>query len=833
MRDLSLLDSQRRVFAALEQQVLKQGAEPPRVLLRGPSGCGKSWLIRELAERWQGPAVIAAGEPALAKRDYGALWLGISATGPKLSLERSVAQGASAAGRAVPIVGSLVAYLTELLANNRSRQRRDQTLYLKGDEFDILSHLDALARGGRLLLVADDLQYWDQDSLQLLYLMVSGRLDDVFPFIGGMSLVVTITDGQISESAAPFLDILARMPLPIQLTPVTPAEIAIALRMFGFSATLDQTQLEMLHVLSGGHLELIRQLADYLETHKEPHDLAALIRSAGTSSEKFLATILVRRLLAAGETGRAALGALEAAAVIGKTFTADELKCLLKPTGMDADQCIATAREFGLLTNGGTTFSFRHDILRNCLMLQADTRLAPSRRKFAACLSLLRPFDYFTRAEQMLGAGATEEAARLHFAGLYKRMRDGQSVPAELRVQVFDMLAATGQVASAEMIYRGHELILERRFAEVQHLLGVCENTDHPLFVCERTHLLGLATLQSVTTSERRRALATLLRGMTIAHGEKELEIRLKLTLLTAFVHLEMWNEARQLDQEICTTLSVLQRTDPGAREALEVHRRKSGMLYGSEVAAARCRRAVAYFGPQVAADWPPRNPVQSFMAQCNLSGNLVVAGEFEEADCVARAALDMWRRLPRVKMPRVEKCVNNSVIAGVLSARLPATEAVTLLEELRAQNPGGVFSRLIRSNCAVFRALSGDATGALAEFEALASEFERDGIEDEFYHYFIKSNLAGLLHVQGQSERGRSIWRDLDSHVPIIPDSDRHYLVARQKLQHMAFDEVGRGDITGWNDFLRLRQTNHLGPGWRFYGRGLLVTDTQIWLES
>jgi hypothetical protein len=836
MNDSVPFASQRGVLESLQQQVLDSKQLPRRAVLSGPSGCGKSWVVRQLARDWEkkgGVTVIAAGEPALARRSYGAFWLGISSAGPTLSLERTIVKGASAAGRAVPVVGSLVSFLTELLAENRSRLRRDQALYLRTDEFDILCHLHTLARGHPLLIVADDLQYWDQDSLQLLFLIVAGNLHEVFPFLVEASLLVCVTDEQGRLSVAPLPEILGKLPEPIRLYPISVHETGTVLRIFGYTPALKREQLELLHTVSGGHLELLRQLADYLKANPQCPDLEALLRMTGVSAEKFLAGILVRRLLAAGETGSAVLATLEAAAVIGKSFAPDELNCLLKSTGIDADQCLRTARELRLLTASGDGFTFQHEMLRRCLIQHLEMRASQTHRAFAECLSLLRPSDYFSRSEQLAAAGSAEDAARLFFCGFYKRLRDGNPIPGELREQTFQMLRATGQEASAQSIVTAHALILERRFSEAIQLLAASENTDQPTFVAERLLLLGLATLQSVTTSERRKALSILRNCVSIRHGERELEIRVKLTLLTACVHLEIWEEARQVDHEISAALVSLRRTDSGAREGLEIQRRKSAVLYGAEVAAERCRRAASFFGAQDGTDWPPRNPVQFFMAQCNLGGNLLVAGRFDEADITARAALAVWSRLPNIKMPRVEKCVNNSVVAGFLAGRLPASDAIALLDELRKQNSGGVFSRLIRSNCAVVMALAGNSAGALEELSCVSAELDRDGIEDEFYLYFIRSNLAGILHVNGKTEEGWDLWCRLDDRVPHIPDSDRHYLLARQKLQLAAFDVVKPGDPIAWNTYLQRQFSEHLGPGWKFYGRGLLFTDTQIWLES
>lgn len=822
------------MFVALQAQLKREEvAGPARILLRGPAGSGKSWIVRELHHKWEDAVVLACGEPALIQRSYGAFWLGISTAGPRLSLRNTVVKGASAAGRTVPVVGSLVAYLTEVLSNNRARRQRDQALYLKTDEFDILAHLDAIGKRRPLLLIADDLQYWDQDSLQLLYLMVSRRLNSTFPFLEKMGLLATLTEGSPSALESPLSEIIALLPERRDVSSISVKELPTALRMFGLSISLSSPQLEMLHLLSGGHLELLRQLAHYIETHPEFSDLDELMRTNGSSVEQFLATILVRRLLLAGEEGRATLEVLEKAVVIGKTFTQTELECLLKPAGIDLHQCLDTAEKFGLLVHDAGVFSFRHEVLRNSLILHANSRLPPSHRVFADCLNLLRPFDYVARAQQLTAAGDAEGAARLYFAGLYKRIRDGRPVPSDLRAKVYKLLSLTEQLSSAVAILDAYEKIRLRNIHDAVRILDSCEQTDHLVFVAERTLLKGFAFLQSVKTSDRREALDELESCASLLHGEKELEIRCKLTLLSAYVHLGFWNKARRLDREISVMLSLLQRTDPGAREGLEVQRRKSGMLYGSEVAAERCRHAVAYFGPQLETEWPPRNPVQFFMAQCNLAGNLLVSGDFQGAGQAAQIALDTWSRLPNVDIPGLEKCLNNSVVSGVLGKRLRAKDAVILLQELTIQISPHVNSFIIRNNYAVFTALSDNVSAAREEFEGLAAELTREGIEDEFYLYLIRSNLAGVLHVMGDTAKGRRLWNELANSVPGIPGSDREYLLSRQKLQAIAFDRIPPGNVHLWNNYLGTRWPNHLGAGWRFYGQGFMLSDSQIWSES
>ena len=151
----------------------------------------------------------------------------------------------------------------------------------------------------------------------------------------------------------------------------------------------------------------------------------------------------------------------------------------------------------------------------------------------------------------------------------------------------------------------------------------------------------------------------------------------------------------------------------------------------------------------------------------------------------------------------------------------------------MRKQNPGGVFSLLIRGNCAALQALSGEVEAALAEYIRLSMELDEGSIEDEFYRYFIRSNLAGLMHIVGKSAEGLKLWHTLDGHVPRIPESDRQYLLDRQKYQVAAFGDVATGNVLAWDTYLQSKYPEHLGPGWKFYGRGLLLTDTQIWLES
>jgi DNA-binding CsgD family transcriptional regulator/tetratricopeptide (TPR) repeat protein len=388
-----LVIGREELFSAAREQLDRGGS----VLLHGPAGIGKSTVLRALAAEYGGTARrvlrCSATEseshlPFLALADL--LGLVLDEVSGRLPLAQRTALESALTGR-----------------GESTLQRDGLALRLA-----VLSALRALALQGPVLVVADDLQWLDPASAELLG-FAARRLGDTPVRL----LAAVRTSGQEYDRhlrASP-PDTLA-----VRLGPLTRAQAAALLAHRGYGG-LSRSTVRDIHRTSGGNplfaLELGRALAENPTAPRpgEPLPVPTSLRALVLSRLDMLSVEARRTLLVASAGARPTAALLQAA---GRTNA--EAEC-------------AQAAELGLLATEpeGPTVRFAHPLISAALYAEAP---AHERRTAHAALSTAAP-DPIERARHLaLATTGTdpETAARLAEAAALARDRGAPSVAAQL-----------------------------------------------------------------------------------------------------------------------------------------------------------------------------------------------------------------------------------------------------------------------------------------------------------------------------------------------------------------------------------------------------------------
>jgi hypothetical protein len=833
MREIASLTGQEGLLTELSYAVAR---EPPgHALLEGVPGCGKSWVLRQLSKTWRDlgrPVFTATGDRAASARGLSCFVNALVLCKTDLEFERVRKTGIAKIATAVPMAGSLLSFLVEACLQSSERKQRSQTPHLNASEQEILFQLQHLAGSSELLVVVDDIQYWDIDSLRLLKFILNPILADTYPFLAKARLIVSRTLGPVAKYQELTEEIIANLRSKWRLNYFESKNLPEVMRIFGLKRALSSDQYSLIYAICAGHLELIRRLTEYLSLEPGPAVLWPEFNTPGLDIYALLDRLVTDRLGSLGGEGVATRTLLRAAAVIGSSFSKTEIQCVLKWDARSLREALKSAEELRLIENQNQQLRFVHEDLRECLFRSLGGDAMELHRALAACLSLLRPSDYLSRAEHALFAGDEETSAQLYFAGLLQRKREHLHVPEEQHSRVISMVEAIGNDSIARTILEAQKLFASQQYGAAASLL---ENTEHnfpAIFCAERDYLLALCLLKSFNSNDSHRAKDLLENWDYLKDSEKDLWCRIHLTLLVAYVHIGNWSDAMKIERKIGAYFDSIAASDPGAEAAVNILRRKSSALHGAEISADRCKKAVVYFGPL--ADSPvPRNPAQFYMALCNLAGNRIVAGGFTEGIHYATLAVRMTTQEWPDNPPRSEVAINNLVISGVLAETLTPLAAIGVYDRLLKDHAAVADRHLILNNLVVVTALAGQLDEAMLLCTNLEGELVERQKDDSYYQYFVRSNLAGLLHLVGKTAKAKKLWQTLETQVPEIAREDRPYLLQRQKLQADAFKEVSEGDFVGWQNYLQRKHPRVLGDGWRFFGRGFLMSDIQFWSES
>jgi Flp pilus assembly protein TadD len=794
---------------------------------------GKSYLLSAIGDYCaaQGKVVvIATGEQGIV-RPFQPFLRVTGRASSRLRTKRFAMQGAEAAARAVPVVGSLVAFVTQAIMNDRSRTRRGKLRHLRSDEFEVLLHLESVVQDSDLLIIADNLQYWDNDSVSLLLdLLRQEFLIEDFPFVARIGCILGVTDGRESANREAMQAIIDSSDWrEYRLSPIERDEISGALLTFGGHGDIPSKELDGLYAITGGHLALLRQLALGLQETKHPYGEASSWSAIGESALDILAKIIALRINVTDSSTGTLRAVLDAAAVIGESFSLPEIECLTNLRNPELREALRAAQGMQVLARYADRHAFTHEILRDSLLRLLGESGADWHGALAKCLAVIRPWDYRSRAEHLNVAGEYALAARLFFASLFQRWRNEWPVSDSERNDVMAKLSATGQSQTGNVLLRAYTLT----GPQALRLLESIENTESPYFVAEKELMRACLIMESTRRSDREEAVRILESTLTLEHNEPEVDTRIRLALLSGYTHLGRKNEARQTELQISQLLGKFRRFDPVCENVLYIHYRKAATVWGAETSADRCREAVLYFGPTEGRDLP-RSPRQYFMALCNLSGNLLNCGLIEDALKTAENGVAVYNRFSSFGIVDAAKCINNLVIAGILTDKLAPSEGRQLLVEAIQTSTKESGSWIHRSNLAVLAALDGKLD--LAEDELLAAraaQLEGD-VSDTYHRYLVDANLAAVWHLLGRRRIGADLWSQLETAIPQVPDLDRVLWRARHDTQSFAFNEVEPGQVRQWFDFSQTRRPKEAdSAAWRFFGRGFVLSDSQIWTSN
>ncbi|MGH2532664.1 MAG: ATP-binding protein [Thermomicrobiales bacterium] len=372
-----------------------EGGRAQLALVTGEPGIGKTRLVEEFRSWCAHRGAVTANarsysaEGALA---YGPVveWLRSEAIKPRLDrLDRA---------RLSELARLLPELLAEVpgLAHPEPLPERDQRQRL----FDALARA-ILATGGPLLLIADDLQWCDQKTLQFLHYLL--RVESGAPL-----LVAATARREEIDHRHPLNDLLAGVQALDRLT-----EIPIGRLSRAETAALAER-------LTG------RQFAEpgvdqlFRETEGNPLFVVESLRAGWTSGRPErgwlspkVQTVIESRLAQLSDSARDLVGV---AATIGREFTAD---VLAHASDGDADTLVRGLDELWrrriVREQGTDAYDFSHDKIREVAYLA----LSPARRRrnhlhVALALERLHPHDPGPLSGQMAAqfeqAGAVDQA---------------------------------------------------------------------------------------------------------------------------------------------------------------------------------------------------------------------------------------------------------------------------------------------------------------------------------------------------------------------------------------------------------------------------------------
>jgi hypothetical protein len=784
----------------------------------GAPGAGTTWTLNRCAERWEsegGAALEAKGEESVSERRLFP-WLTMALPGAKRLARLEVLKGTLAHGsRAVPLVGSVTSYLVEEVLNHRKRRLAREALVLTEQEQDLLFVIQATAQRKRLLLTLDHPEVWDGASWSLLALILSERLDELYPALADAVILV----GASKETPARIRSIVTPerlTELPIRL--LEHDQLPVALTTFGLGA-LNRTDVALLYEITNGRLDLLHDIGQ----HFRESDLTGF--SAGWSD--FYTRLVKRRLLGLREHLRELEDTLTAAAVIGRTFTLGDIACL---TGFAIDSVTATLRlatSEHFVSSIGDMTRFESAELHRYFHRAGEGEHARYHAKFAECLRAMRPGDYGHRVHHLRLAGNIEDAQTCYALAALAARREYRPPP-----DPGDLEASLGWNEIRrylDAMLSAFEAYEDQQISNGLSILDGLETFLPDVLIAERDYLEAMLLLAAPSVDGYDRARALLEQWNRLEGREGELWTRIAQSLIVAQVQTGHIEEARRLEAEITANYWRRRHVDPWAIHALNVLRRRSECLHSLPTATQRLEDALAYFGPAVPRSLP-RHPIQYYYTLTNLIGNQLASGHFGYASMRSTELEELIRSYPYIPWPVPEIAANNSVLARYLDGILDVATATGLLTQLTRDSTESGDRILLQNNCAVLLIHAGRVQEARAILDVNYASVVKSKEPDGYHRYFVGTNLAALLALDGEIQRALNLIDECAASISQFYPAIHATIIRRHQLFDEAIKEAPTLTPEEFDNFLLQRYGMQVGPQWAFYGRGFLLTDIQFW---
>lgn len=806
-------------------------------LIRGPSGSGKSYTAGLLIEAWEksdpfNTGLFLIGDNSQSERAYFPFTQFVSSI-TRVQKKGAIARGSAELAKGIPFAGDFISYLIETLSNNQSNKKKEVLRYLNETEQKLVFDIEKIIGARKVIFVIDNIHWWDKDSLSLLYLFVDRKFAGTFPAFAHVSFLCIFTDDQPVISPSGVSEIITHTSFQtFSIEHFKENEYLAALNLFGFTGTLNGNILHLLFSITGSNLFLLKRLAEYISQGSHKMSLENLQPNDVNEEWKnyFLRELFSFRFRQMNTDLSQIFNTLEYAAVIGLTFSDNELLCISREDELYLANIIEKAKQSNLIESDESNKRFSHVIIREYFLSGLHQRKYSYSKKFADCLTILRPSDYFTRAHYLVESGNRYDAVILYMIGYFKNIREGKSTNSAIIDTIENTAGDQGISKLYKEIKLAYQYFENGNYADAIEVLNNIEDVYPKKVMAEKYYLLALCLSRPMENHLFKEAITCLEGWDDLKTEEGEIWFRIMSTKLVMHAHLYDFDLAKNIEKQIMFYLAERVKFDESAEVSINIIRRKSGSLHIAEIACDRTKASLDYFS-QTDNGGGLLRPVQCYMSAANHSGNLLALSKFDDSFITAKLCIDLLREYENVVFPKSFIPANNYIISGWLNGIFTPDDAINMYAKLMENLSDQADHLLIKNNCAVIHCLNDDLITAKNIFTEIRSKISNTKELDPYYVYFILSNWVCLQFILGEKENIIEDWTNLKNKIPKLPESS--FLYKRHELIHESF--LTSSIITGpeWNRHLFEKDPYQLGPAWSFLGTGFLISDLQFWSES
>ncbi len=808
--------------------VLAGESEMP--VIEGPPGSGKSSLAQQIGGIWDengGTTIVALGDRLQSHVDFYPLASAIAPLTKEWRAWARALSNAAPAGEALTLgTGGNISGVVRALSGLRRRKRRARRLFVGDHEQRVLFDLERLSRKKPLLLIADNLHWWDHDSLVFLGRLREPRMLESFPFLGQLRVLAVQTpppDQEIANPAAHQALLKPSTTRRFALERARRDQFADVLVGLGALSDLSPDVYDKVYELTGGHLALAKRCAARLAEGDE--DRARFL--AQMDSSDFVHKLLTERIESLGPLGQEAVCLLQTAAVLGLSFRRDEIVCATE-SETPVSPILRYCRAQGMLEPTEDGAKFVHELYRDHFLRAPNFDQVAVHERLAECFQQLRPADYQLRCENAMKAERPGDAGVLAVQAVIANHLNGRRRSA-LQPIVADALQEADMDGVASRLVEALTR-LDRSDAEASTAaLTELPHDLQPMIRAEADLIHASALLLTRSGTDRTRAISMLEHWTAAELDEPDLDARLLRAQLYGRSLEQDKAVALALEWQLRSLLSNRSAVDQSAADELYTLDRCAAAVHEPEVARRLVKRSVEHFDDGEADTI--RRPTEYYFALMNMAAEHIIAGEFREALETSERLNQLVDEFEPGTFQRLDFPRSNQLLAEFRLGIADPASAAERQRQIVERHTSADDPFYPENAHAIFLAFAGDIDGALAIYERLLDELNRRREPETSMVYVLRANRCAVRFVAGDRFGVVDEWTRLDEVVQQIAYPIAHFYVRRHEMLH---EVIRNGETWSMNSFdtcLTATGRPQIGPQWEQLGRGFRLPEIMWWL--
>lgn len=803
-------------------------------VMQGPPGVGKSWLAKGIGAMWQeggGSTVVAEGDSLKSEASFYPFGFAMTELPSAWKSVVPALTGIARAGETLLGTAGLITSTVEALGSLRRTRTKDTSIFLGDTEQRVLVELERLSDNKPLLLIADNLHWWDASSLDFLGLMRDERMWSAFPFLAEMRLLAVQTVEPYQSIANPAAhEALLRPSVTHEYTlHRVPAEgFERVLAALGATPEPSPEAADKVYRFCGGHLALAGRCATRIAAGESESIFST------SDADEFIRKLLSERIRSLGTIGREAVAMLQVAAVLGLTFRRDELVCAAEVEDQETSRLLRYCRDEAMLELTDGVGRFVHDYYRQYFLSSGGQDLVAIYERLSTCLRILRPAEYELRSLNALRAERAREAAVLAVHGGLQKEREGEAWRT-LPQTIVEAIEDGGLVDTADGFATALGHLNAYRYDECLGALNGLPSELSKSLLAEADYLRAMCLMSTRSEEDRAEGRAILESWDGYEEEESEIGVRLMQLLLFGLTHLTDKGPGQSFERRLRRVLSDRVSFDQAAKDSLHTLDRCSGWLYQPDQALINTRDAAAYYGPKEGQTLL-RRPLEYYRCLANYGANLICCARYTESRAVHDSLEKLIESYPPEVFPRLDFPRMNALLTEYRLDAVDANEAVAAQREVTNTALGVSGDPFYAENAlGVYLALDGRFDEALEIFDRLSSDLNRNRVDPEHSMvYLLRSNRCVVWRLSGEIDRARDEWAALTGVVNQIAYAIRPLLVRRHELLS---DPIGNESEMSPREFdeylVNLGKPSEFGPLWANFGRGFRMPEVEFWREN